>query len=103
MYLAIPERYRKSLHDRYRRLRDRPGLLDTLSSHVDESRKCLRNERYAAHERPNSDLKTTSGAFGTSWLGDSSFFGGSVSRFESNYGSPTEEVVRVDPLQTSKR
>lgn len=49
---------------------------------------------------PNSNLETTSGAFGTSWLGDSSFFGGAVSRFESNYGSPTEEVVRIDLEQT---
>jgi iron complex outermembrane receptor protein len=49
---------------------------------------------------PNSDLETTSGAFGTSWLGESSFFGGSVSQFETNYGSPTEEVVRVDLEQT---
>jgi iron complex outermembrane receptor protein len=49
---------------------------------------------------PNSDLETTSSAFGTSWLGDNSFFGGSVSQFQTNYGSPTEEEVRVDLEQT---
>ncbi|HZF31524.1 MAG TPA: TonB-dependent receptor [Gammaproteobacteria bacterium] len=45
---------------------------------------------------PNSDLNATSGAVGASWIGDNAFFGGSVSHFETNYGSPTEEDVRVD-------
>lgn len=45
---------------------------------------------------PNSDLEATSGAIGGSWIGASGFFGASLSRFETNYGSPTEEEVRVD-------
>jgi iron complex outermembrane recepter protein len=49
---------------------------------------------------PNSNLETTSGALGASWLGDNSFFGASVSQFSTNYGSPTEEDVRVDLDQT---
>lgn len=49
---------------------------------------------------PNSDLETTSTAAGVSWLGENSFFGGSVSTFSTNYGSPTEEDVRVDLDQT---
>ena len=49
---------------------------------------------------PNSDLETTASAAGASWLGENSFFGGSVSQFATNYGSPTEEEVRVDLKQT---
>jgi iron complex outermembrane recepter protein len=49
---------------------------------------------------PNSDLTTTSGAAGASWIGDSSYFGASVSTFQTNYGSPIEEDVRVDLDQT---
>lgn len=48
---------------------------------------------------PNSNLDATSGAIGGSWIGEDSFFGASVSRFETNYGSPTEEEVRVDLRQ----
>jgi len=49
---------------------------------------------------PNSNLDIASGAFGTSWLGDSGFFGGSVRQFSTNYGSPSEEAVRIDLEQS---
>lgn len=49
---------------------------------------------------PNSDLETTSAAAGGSWIGDSSYFGASMSTFQTNYGSPTEDDVRVDLDQT---
>jgi iron complex outermembrane receptor protein len=62
----------------------------------------------------NSDLELTSYALGGSWLGDDSFFGVSVSGFDTQYGVPghadgeplpgepeeEEEVVRIDLEQT---
>jgi iron complex outermembrane receptor protein len=48
---------------------------------------------------PNSALDTTAGAFGGSWIGTDSFFGASLNRFDTNYGSPTESDVRVDLRQ----
>lgn len=68
----------------------------------------------------NSNLEIDSFAAGLSWLGDNSFFGVSVSQFETNYGLPghghghheeeegeeeeeheeEEEIVRIDLEQT---
>ncbi|MEM8635839.1 MAG: TonB-dependent receptor [Pseudomonadota bacterium] len=49
---------------------------------------------------PNSDLETTTGAFGASWLFDSGdyegFFGASVSYLETNYGVPAGILTEED-------
>ena len=44
----------------------------------------------------NSALRTDSGAFGLSWIGDRSFLGGGYSLYATQYGIPGEEDVRID-------
>lgn len=63
--------------------------------------------REAAGILENSDLELTSFALGGSWLGDSGFFGASVSSFATQYGVPGHEheeegaeLVRIDLEQT---
>ena len=49
----------------------------------------------------NSAAESDAAAFGATWLGDSSFFGASVSAFDTLYGVPGEEdeAVRIDLTQ----
>ena len=44
----------------------------------------------------NSALRTDSGAFGASWIGDGRFVGGSHSLYATLYGIPGEEAVRIE-------
>lgn len=47
----------------------------------------------------NSDLDTKSGTAGASWIAERGFVGLAYSRFETNYGIPTPEGVRIDMEQ----
>jgi iron complex outermembrane receptor protein len=45
----------------------------------------------------NSDMESTSGSAGASWVGDQGFVGLSFGRFETNYGIPNpDEPIRID-------
>ncbi|MEL7454195.1 MAG: TonB-dependent receptor, partial [Pseudomonadota bacterium] len=60
------------------------------------------NEEFETGFVPNSDLETSSGAFGASWLFDNGgydgFIGASVSYLETNYGVP-EGVLTEEDLE----
>lgn len=47
----------------------------------------------------NSDLEAKGGSGGVSYVSDRGFVGASVSRFDTNYGNPAEEEVRLDMTQ----
>ncbi|HUD72383.1 MAG TPA: TonB-dependent receptor [Dongiaceae bacterium] len=47
----------------------------------------------------NSDLETTQSTAGASWVGGKGFIGASYGRFDTNYGIPTDEQVRIDMNQ----
>lgn len=47
----------------------------------------------------NSDLETTQSTAGASWVGDKGFLGASYGRYDTNYGIPTDEMIRIDMNQ----
>jgi iron complex outermembrane receptor protein len=48
---------------------------------------------------PNSDVESEGGSLGVSWVGDDGYAGVSAGRYDSNYGNPAEEEVRLDLQQ----
>jgi iron complex outermembrane receptor protein len=48
---------------------------------------------------PNSDLESDGGSLGLSWVAEGGYVGVSARRFDTNYGNPAEEEVRVDLRQ----
>jgi iron complex outermembrane receptor protein len=66
------------------------GGNDTFAMHVDGLRRDDGNYDIPGGTLANSWLKTTSGAFGASLLGDWGYLGASVSRYMDDYGSPAE-------------
>lgn len=49
----------------------------------------------------NSALQSRSGTIGGSWVKDRGFIGAAITRFETNYGIPGDEAVRID-LQSQR-
>jgi iron complex outermembrane receptor protein len=73
-----------------------PGFAEL---HHDEEEEEEEHEGFGILE--NSDLEADSMAGGVSWLGESGFFGVSVSAFDTNYGLPGHEHHEEEPLPPS--
>lgn len=66
-----------------------------LAWHLDGFRRDTGDYESAAGTVANSDLSSEGGGGGVSWVSDRGFLGASVGRFQTDYGNPAEEEVRI--------
>lgn len=75
------------------------GALGQLAWHASGFRR--ESDDYESGEGPvvNSDLESDGASLGLSYIGESGYLGVAARRYDTNYGNPAEETVRVDMQQ----
>ena len=75
------------------------GALGRLAWHASGFRRETDDYESGEGVVPNSDLESDGGSLGVSWVTEGGYVGVSGRRFDTNYGNPAEEGVRIDLQQ----